>query len=84
MERCQAGGSGSEVVGGGLVELVFWNRIGLGEIELEKTRAAGAGPLRLDDQGETADALRLLFTFRGEPGSGAVEEVVSLSLCKSG
>ena len=35
MGRCQAGGSGSEVVGDGLVELVFWNRIGLGEIELE-------------------------------------------------
>ena len=39
MGRCQAGGSGSgsgiEIVGDGLVELVFRNRIGLGEIELE-------------------------------------------------
>jgi len=34
MERCQPGGSGIEVVGDGLVELVLWNRIGVGEIEL--------------------------------------------------
>jgi len=38
-----------------------------------KTRAASTGTLRLDDQGETADALRLLFLFRGEPAGGALE-----------